>query len=86
MASIDVDVDDFYDEMSSFEKREMAEMLERDGFITVDDVEECDNDFQIVNPNIMDMEWMDMMEKLFHSRLQISSEDEETIKKITNKL
>ena len=50
MASIDVDVDDFYHEMSSFEKREMAEMLERDGFITVDDVEECDNDFQIVNP------------------------------------
>jgi hypothetical protein len=83
--NVDIDLDDIYDDMSTSDKREMTQWLEKDGFCTLDEDGE-DNEFEIENPNIMDMEWVGMMGKLFHSRLQISLEDEETIRKIANKL
>ena len=82
---VDIDVDDFYDEMSSFDKQSMAEMLERDGFCTLDDEDEEDN-FVIDDPNAFDEEWIKIMKKIFHGRLQLSNEDEEIIKAIANKI
>ena len=82
MPYIDVSLEDVYDDMSNYDKDQMVEWLEKDGFYALGE----DNEFEIKNPNIMDMEWMGMMGKLFHSRLQISLEDEETIRKIANKL
>jgi hypothetical protein len=40
------------------------------------------------NSNVLDKEWHDMVTKLLKpiSRLRLSNEDEETIKKITDKL
>lgn len=82
---VDIDVDDFYDEMNTFEKQSMAEMLERDGFCTLDDEDDEDN-WVIENPNAFDEEWVKVIEKLFHGRLQLSNEDEEIIKAIANKI
>ena len=82
---VNIDVDDFYDEMSSWDKQSMAEMLERDGFCTWDDDNDEDN-FVIDDPNAFDEEWIKVMKKIFHGRLQLSNEDEEIIKAIANKL
>lgn len=85
--NVDVDVDDFYDDMSRWEKQTMAEMLEQDGFCTVkQDDDNIDTDFVIENPNVHDMEWIEQIQKLFHGRLQLSNEDAELIKTIANKL
>lgn len=83
---VDIDVDDFYDEMSSFDKREMVELLDNDGFITQDEYDDGDDEFKIENPNVLDEMWGDVIKKLFHGRIQLSLEDEETIRKIANKL
>jgi hypothetical protein len=80
---VDVDVDDFYDELSRWEKQSLVEMLEKDGFC---ELEQEDNEFIIKDPNALDAMWIEDMKKLFHGRLQLSNEDEETIRKIANKL
>ena len=82
---VDIDVDDFYSELSMYEKQSLAEMLENDGFCTLDEDDEC-NEFEIENPTLLDEIWVEGMRKLFHSRMQLSVEDEETIKNIVNKL
>ena len=83
--SVDIDVDDFYEEMSPFDKKEMVELLGKDGFCTVDE-DDNEDDFVIEDPNAFDEEWVKVMKKLFNGRLQLSLEDEETITKIANKL
>ena len=82
---IDVDVDDFYDELSIWEKQSLAEMLEKEGHCILE-AEDYEDEFKIENPNVLDDMWVEDMKKLFHGRLQLSLEDEETIKKIANKL
>jgi DNA-binding SARP family transcriptional activator len=82
---VDIDVDDFYGEMSSWDKQSMAEMLEKDGFCILNDEDEEDN-WVIEDPNVFDEVWVEVVKKLFHGRLQLSNEDEETIKNIANKL
>ena len=83
--SVDIDVDDFYEEMSPFDKKEMVELLGKDGFCTVDEYE-SDNEFEIENPTLLDDIWTEVVKKLFNGRLQLSLEDEEIITKIANKL
>ena len=82
---VDVDVDDFYNEMNRWEKQSMAEMLEKDGFCTLDE-DDNEDDFVIEDPNAFDEEWIKVMKKIFNGRLQLSNEDEEIIKTIANKL
>ena len=86
--SINVDLDDVYYEMSNWDKEQMAEWLCDDGYCTLneDDRDDDEEEFKIVNPTILDKMWVEDMKKLFHSRMQLSVEDEETIKNIVNKL
>jgi hypothetical protein len=84
--NVDIDLDDVYDDMSSYDKEQMAEWLEKDGFCTLKDEYAEDNEFEIENPNVLDEMWIDMVKKIFHGRMQLSLEDEETIRKIANKL
>jgi len=83
--SIEIDLDDVYDGMSNRDKKTMVEWLEKDGFCELESGDE-ENDFYIENPNVLDDMWVDTMKKLFHGRMQLSLEDEETIRKIANKL
>jgi hypothetical protein len=82
---VDVDIDSLYDEMNRWEKQSMAEMLEKDGFCTLDE-DDNEDDFIIEDPNAFDEEWIKVMKKIFNGRLQLSNEDEEIIKTIANKL
>jgi hypothetical protein len=86
--SIDVDLDDIYYDMASWDKEQMAEWLCDDGYCTLneDDRDDDEEEFKIVNPTILDEMWVEDMIKLFYSRMQLSMEDEETIKNIVNKL
>jgi hypothetical protein len=83
---VDIDVDDFYYEMSSWDKQSMAEMLKRDGFCTLNDDEDEEDNWTIEDPSAFDEVWVKVMKKLFHGRLQLSNEDEEIIKNIANKI
>lgn len=85
--SVDIDLGDIYDDMTNSDKRDMVEWLERDGFCNFPEDEcECEDDFQIVDPNLLDDIWIEIVKKLFNGRLQLSLEDEEIITKISNKL
>jgi len=83
--NVDIDLDDVYDDMNSYDKEQMAEWLEKDGFCTLKDEYKSDNEFEIENPTLLDDIWTEVVKKLFNGRLQLSLEDEETITKIANK-
>ncbi len=84
--SINVDLDDVYYEMSNWDKTQMAEWLCDEGYCTLNEDDRDENEFYLTNPTLLDEIWVDTMKKLFHGRLQLSMEDEETIKTIVNKL
>jgi hypothetical protein len=83
--NVDIELDDVYDEMGSYEKKQMAKWLREDGYCLFGD-DQDENEFEIENPNVLDEMWIDMVKKIFHGRMQLSLEDEETIRKIANKL
>ena len=86
---VEVGLDDIYGDLSSYDKRELAEWLSNDGYCTLekeDYVEDGEEGFIIENPNYFDGEWIDMCRKIFHSRLHISQEDENKLREISNKL
>jgi hypothetical protein len=84
--NVDVDLDDVYDDMTSSEKKLMAEWLESDGYCIAGETDDYADDFTITDPSMEDEFWIEDLKKLFHGRLQLSAEDEETIKQIANKL
>jgi hypothetical protein len=84
--SIEFDLDEVYDEMANWDKEQMAEWLYDEGYCTLDEDDRDEDEFIIKNPTILDEMWVEDMIKLFHSRMQLSMEDEETIKNIVNKL
>jgi len=74
---IDIDPYEYVEECS---RRELEELI---GILKQGDLwEETKTD----NMNILDMEWNEIVKKLSNSRLQLSTEDEEIIKQIANKL
>ena len=84
--NINVDLDEIYDEMTRYDKEEMAEWLLDDGILEnhknlnirklVRDNEESFDEEQFRNN----------LTKLWSNFYQLSSEDEESIKTIANKL
>jgi hypothetical protein len=79
---IDVEVESFLSECSRSEIDEVIDYLIEHNFI---DESSKDNGF-IGEENLMDIEWLDTLKKLRSSRLVLSEEDIETIKKIANKV
>jgi hypothetical protein len=81
MPSVDVDLDDIYWECSSKDKKTLVEWLQKDGFYP----EPESIDFPIPQ-NSFDIEWEEIITKLALSRIQLTTEEEETIKTIYKKL
>ena len=80
MASIDIDLDDILWGLSSYEKQELVDDLYDDGFVAKKDSRsELDED-----GNIDDFDAA--VRKLIGNKWRLTSEDEETILKITNKI
>jgi hypothetical protein len=81
MPSIDIDLDDFYWECSDRDKEKLLEWLEEDGFTP----EPVSLGFPIPK-NYLDREWEDIITKLAMSRIQLTIEEEEAIKKIYKRI
>lgn len=82
-SEIEIDVDEFWYECSTREKEELIDMLEEDGWVKRTTPKGTDPSRQL--PSLMDLEWLDMVNKLSELRLRISSEDESTIRELINK-
>lgn len=76
MASIDIDIDDIIEGMTSYELQELADKLYEDGYSAKRDAGE----------ESTDDEWNWQVDKLYNNRWRLSVEDEATILAITNKI
>jgi len=84
--NINVDLDEIYDEMSRYDKEEMAEWLLDDGIL---ENHKNLNIRKLVRGNeesFDEEQFRNNLTKLWSNFYQLSSEDEESIKTIANKL
>lgn len=80
---VDVEVDEFWSSCSTREKEELIDMLVDDGWVVRTSPKGTDPESKL--PSIPDLNWMEMINKLNDIRIQISSDDEESIKQIIKK-
>lgn len=78
--SIDVDIDDMLYNLSDREKQKLVDELYDDGFVQTQ-ISTDDS-----NNNLLDVMWTESVTKLLNNRHMLTSEDEEIIKKISNKI
>lgn len=78
--SIDVDIDDVLYNLSDREKQKLVDELYDDGFVQTQ-ISTDDS-----NNNLLDVMWTESVTKLLNNRHMLTSEDEEIIKKISNKI
>ena len=74
---VSIDVDDFLDACSKKEKEQLISSLKQGDLWY---------ETQTKNVSVLDSEWNEVIVKLAKSRLQLTNEEEEIIKKIANKL
>ena len=78
--SIDIDIEDIVWNMSDREKQELVDELYDDGYVPKQmGVSESES-------NLLDITWQNTISKLSKGRLMITSEEEEIISKIANRL
>ncbi len=77
-ATVDVDYDEYWDSCSNREKEKLIEYIIEDGYSFTQEKEDR-------KKNILDLEWDKVCETLQNSRLNITLEEEETIKNIAKK-
>ena len=85
MANIDVDVDDFLSSCDRYDIKEIIKFLKDEEWISEDSHDENPNLIPLNKQNIYDQEWYSLCDKLSSIRLQLSHEDEETIRNILKK-
>lgn len=83
---IDVDLDEVYNEMSRNDKRDMAEWLYEDGILESHPNPEIRKVVRGDRESPGEKELRDNLLRIWNSYYQLTQEDEEIIKKITNKL
>ena len=82
---VDIDVDDFLSSCGRLEIKEVIEFLKENELIGGDSDDENPNLIPFNKQNIFDQEWYSLCDKLSSIRLQLSREDEETIRNILKK-
>lgn len=91
-AEIDIDPSEFVSDCSSREIDELIEALHEDGHLKEYFKEHkiADPNYSIVleqsKGNLMDLEWSEVIVKLSRNRLLMTTEEEQTIKKIASRL
>jgi hypothetical protein len=83
---IDVDLDDIYREMDRRDKQIMAEWLHDDGILEKHPNPEIRKVVRGDDESFGEKELRDDLTKLWNGHYQLSTEDEETIKQIANKV
>ena len=77
---IHIDVEDFYDEMSNKECKEMYDLLIEDGY-----GESLLNELNNQPQNLIEWEFQGIMEKIISNRLALTSEEDEMLRKIASR-
>ena len=72
--NIDIDVEDFYDDLTTSEKRDLITFLQEDGMLDVADVVVDSEIVQVATP--VDFEWLEMIERINKSRYRLTPEQE----------
>jgi len=80
-AEVEVSVDDFIEACSPSEIEELITALEEDGYIKPQSSTEI-----VEARSLLDIEWDEVCTKLNSSRLVLTTEEEETIKRIASRL
>jgi uncharacterized protein (UPF0305 family) len=83
---IDVSLDEVYDQMGLYEKRDMVEWLHEDGILDKHPNPEIRKLVRGDEESQGEKELRDNLLKIWDSYHRLSNEDEELIKKIANKL
>jgi len=78
---VDIDVDDFYDDLSSRDKQELINLLKDDGYLEKNQwVEALDDEYDDeFNGSPIDHEWYAMINKINKSRYQLTKEQEQLL-------
>jgi len=75
---IDVDVEEFYNDCSDKEKKELVEYLIEDDFIP-------ERMVQAREDNLMDLTYKNALDKLYNKRIYLTLEEEQFIINLANK-
>ena len=78
---IDIDPDEYISSCSNREIKELIDSLIEEGHLP-----EASSKNEPKNKNILDLLWDEMCDKIRRGRLRLTSEDEEIINTISNKL
>lgn len=71
---VDVDVDDFYEELTPGEKLDLIDLLKQDGLLPSDPDDDDDDEDGTVS--LADIEWAQMIQKINSARYQLTTEQE----------
>ncbi len=69
---VDVDVDDFYEELTPGEKLDLIDLLKEDGLLPSDPDDEDDDG----TVSLADIEWAQLIQKINSARYQLTTEQE----------
>ncbi len=77
---IDIDPDEFIDNCSEREIKELIESLVDSGYISRTAISTPDD-----KKSVLDLEWDEIMDKLIKNRVMLSNEEEEVIRNISKR-
>lgn len=85
MPSFDIEVDEFYDDLTSYERNQLIDYLIEDGYISKD--AKLVNGEREVLPivSVQDEEFSEALNKLYKNRFSLSVEEEEYIKSLAKR-
>ena len=84
VSDVDVDVDEFWSVCSIGEKEELIDILVEEGWVVRTSPKGSTPEQTL--PSLPDILWMEMINKISVSRLQLTREEEELIEKIYKRL
>jgi hypothetical protein len=84
--NVKVDLDEVYDQMGKYDKRDMAEWLYEDGILDTHPNPEIRKLIRGNEESQGEKELRDVLDKLWNAYHRLSNEDELLIKQIANKL
>ena len=84
--NVKVDLDEVYDQMGKYDKRDMAEWLYEDGILDTHPNPEIRKLIRGNEESNGEKELRDVLDKLWNAYHRLSNEDELLIKQIANKL
>ena len=78
---VDIEIDEFVDDLSPLEVEELIDYLKEEGYLKTSDLKFLSNNSENLNDNM----WFETCKKLLNNRLQLTDEEQEMIEKISQR-